>query len=130
MLRTITVEPLSCQFANENKAMGLRPHQHYAQVTLTYETMDAHGFPVFADTVGALHRYLVDATRKPFRDATNEDVADRLWRVFDDAVVYAHEPFLKWGGEYRLLQLELAVRGVPDDIGHSDGFARYRVTRT
>ena len=140
-MRTITVQPLSCQFSNENKAMKLRPHQHFATVELTFETLGPLGFPVFQETVDALHGYLRELTARPFRDSTNEDVADRLFGAFQDLVdslgpelasdsAYeaAREPLGRWGGEYRLHTLRLAVRGVQDDIGHSDGFAVYTVT--
>lgn len=143
-MKTITVQPLSCQFSNENKKMGLRPHMHYAEVTLSFETTGDLGFPVFADTVAGLHDVLTSLTERPFRDATNEDVADRLFDAFrvlvlrqapDAHISVDSDPWEAacsaldhWGGDYRLRSLELAVRGVPDDIGHSDGFARYLVT--
>jgi hypothetical protein len=140
--RSITVEPLSCYFSNENKAMGLRPHMHYAEVTLTFATDGVLGFPVFADTVAGLAAVLRAMTEAPFRDSTNENVADLLFTNFKaliDGQAAAPSPDMvpawelaraalaQWGGDYSLAGLELAVRGVPDDIGHSDGFARYRV---
>lgn len=142
-LASITVPPLGCYFANENKAMGLRPHQHYAEVTLTWDTMGPLGFPVFQDTVDALRGLLRDWTERPFRDATNEDVASVLWHRFSNLAddvhkdlastdhTYGHalEVLRGWGGEYRLGALELAVMGAPDDIGHSEGMARYRIER-
>lgn len=145
-MKTITMQPLSCQFSNENKKMGLRPHQHFATVQLTCETTGALGFPVFAETVAAVHGVLTAATERPFRDSTNEDVADALFALFEDLLTLRmteNETGLEtgdawpralavlqgWGGEYRLCSLKLAVRGVPDDIGHSDGFAEYTVTR-
>jgi hypothetical protein len=33
----------------------------------------------------------------------------------------------RWGGKFRLKWVELAVRGIRDDIGHPDGMTRYRV---
>jgi hypothetical protein len=139
---SITIEPISVYFANENKAMGLRPHQHFAEVTLTFATHEALGFPVFGETVGALAGVLRASTERPFRDSTNEDVADALFETInalleDEAPptpeiiptwATARAALARWGGEYSLQALELAVRGVPDDIGHSDGFARYTVT--
>jgi hypothetical protein len=144
-VKTITVAPLGCYFSNENRAMGLRPHQHYATVTLTFRTLGELGFPVFEETVGAVHDVLGHLTARPFRDSTNEDVADRLFERLD-ALFEARAPepgdeaaesaweaargiLSKWGGEYELHALGLAVMGVPDDIGHSDGFATYTVER-
>jgi hypothetical protein len=132
VIETITVEPLSCQFSNENKEMGLRPHQHFAELTLTYLTIGRLGFPVFEVTTDHLRDHLAAATAKPFRDATNEEVARRLWAVFSDRAIYDDVSFANYGGNgygeaWVLTSLELAVRGVPDDIGHSDGFARYLV---
>jgi hypothetical protein len=144
-VKTITVQPLSCQFSNENRAMRLRPHQHFATVELTFETVGPLGFPVFEETVDALHAYLRSLTERPFRDSTNEDVADRLFAAYAELAVAPDAPdaehgpgsawaaargvLARWGGEYRLAILRLAVRGVPDDIGHSDGFATYTVSR-
>lgn len=81
LAKTITVGPLSCQFSNTNKAMGLRPHQHSAEITLTFRTLSSLGFPVFHDTVEAVHEVLREATVEPFRDATNEDVLEQLWQL-------------------------------------------------
>lgn len=143
-LASITVPPLGCYFANENKAMGLRPHQHYAEVTLTWDTLGPLGFPVFQDTVDGLRAVLRHWTERPFRDATNEDVASTLWGRFaglpavveagvpDNApepLAVAVEALTSWGGDYRLGALELAVMGAPDNIGHSEGMARYRLER-
>jgi hypothetical protein len=142
-VKSITIAPLGCYFSNENRAMGLRPHQHYAEVTLTFETLGALGFPVFAETVGALHEVLKWLTARPFRDSTNERVTDELFAGFvalcgglscpveeEDAVrawERARGVLAQWGGKYRLAALALAVMGARDDIGHSDGFTTYRV---
>lgn len=144
-MKTISVAPIGCYFSNENRAMGLRPHQHYATVRLTFETTGPLGFPVFGETVAALAGVLERLTAAPFRDSTNEDVADSLLAslcaltsrgrcpsaAVEDAAVWeaAQGVLAGWGGDYELHALELAVMGVPDDIGHSDGFATYRVTR-
>ena len=143
-MRTISVAPLGCYFSNENRAMGLRPHMHYGTVRLTFQTTGELGFPVFEATVGALHDVLGHLTERPFRDSTNEDVTDALWINFgallaggacpldSDEAVKAWERargvLAQWGGEYHLHALQLSVMGVPDDIGHSDGFATYSVT--
>ena len=144
-MKTISVAPIGCYFSNENRAMGLRPHQHYATVRLTFETTGPLGFPVFEATVNALHAVLRDLTERPFRDSTNEDVTDALAINFEALVAGGPCPatdpeprktwerakgiLAQWGGDYRLHALELAVMGVPDDIGHSDGVATYTVTR-
>jgi len=124
---SVTVGPFSVFFTNVNKTMQLPGHSHFATVTLTYQTANGdHGFPAFADTYHAVQQHLMALCALPFRNATNEDVADRLWAAFDgwsDPVVD------KWGGAFRLARLELAVRGVPDKIGHADGFTTYTVER-
>lgn len=127
--------------------MGLRPHQHYATVRLTLDTLGPLGFPVFGATVDPIHAVLRYLTERPFRDSTNEDVADALFTAMDALLTGLDRPqrvesedartawelargaLLSWGGEYRLKALDLAVMGVPDDIGHSDGIATYTVSR-
>src|SRR4051794_16801678 len=80
---SVTVGPFSVFFTNTNRAMQLPGHSHFALVTLTYRTATgAHGFPAFASTYDAVQTHLKALTRLPFRHATNEDVADRLWNAF------------------------------------------------
>jgi hypothetical protein len=62
----------------------------------------------------------------PFRDATNEKVVRMLFDGFDG---WADDEIGRWGGAFQLVRVHLDVRGVPDDIGHADGFTRYTVIR-
>ena len=124
MTETVTVGPFSAFFTNVNKEMGLAGHSHFAQVTLEYANDGARGFPAFADTYAAIHEYLQTLTASPFRDCTNEEVARRLFNQF---FTFRDPRFDRWGGAYHLIRLTLAVRGVPDRIGHADGFTSYTV---
>jgi len=124
----VTVGPFSIFFTNINRAMHLPGHSHFATVTLVYQTAPgAHGFPAFAMTYEAIQRHLRALTDRPFHDSTNEDVADTLFAAFDG---WTAPPIEQWGGSFSLVRLELAVRGVPDRIGHADGFTTYSVERT
>jgi hypothetical protein len=130
-LRSISVGPLPIYFTNVNTTHALPGHTHYAEVFLTFQTLDPPGFPAFQDTYHDLQTRLIELTAKPFRDCTNEHVADTLWHAFQhwtSPTVQAWQA--RSGGSYRLQALELAVRGVPDRIGHADGFTRYRVELT
>lgn len=124
--RTVTIGPFAAFFTNVNTAMALPGHSHFAEVTLVYETLAPRGFPAFAGTYAAVQARLVELTRRPFRDATNEDVADRLFEAFDG---WTDPEVVRWGGSFALAELRLAVRGVPDAIGHADGFTTYGVRR-
>ena len=115
----------SALFTNINRAMRLPGHSHFATVTLHYLTNgEGHGFPAFALTYAAIQRHLMALTERPFHDKTNEDVANLLWHAFLD---WSDSDVERWGGSFRLAKLELAVRGVPDRIGHADGFTVYAV---
>ena len=126
MRRSITIGPLGIFFTNVNTAMKLAGHSHYAEVTLEYQTTGDRGFPAFANTYGAVQGRLIELTSRPFRDATNEDVADSLFASLAD---WTSPAIVDWGGGFRLVELRLAVRGVLDKIGHADGFTTYRVSR-
>jgi hypothetical protein len=122
---SVTVGPFAVFFTNVNTEMRLPGHSHFALVTLHYRTRPgAHGFPAFATTYQAVQEQLVALTARPFRNATNEDVAAALWAAF---VGWTHPAVDAWGGDFRLCRVELAVRGVPDAIGHADGFTTYTV---
>lgn len=127
-LRTVTVGPFPIYFGNVNVAMNLPGHHHTAAITLVYETESNHGYPSFQATNDLIRGRLADHTgkRNTFRDATNEDVADRLWDLFDG---WVPDPWLRWGGSYRLWALYLDVEGVHDDIGHDAGVTRYSIER-
>jgi hypothetical protein len=126
MKRTVTIGPFSAFFSNVNTAMRLPGHSHFATVTLHYETLGDIGFPAFESTYAAVQARLRDLTELPFRDKTNEQVADALW---DGLVNWTHAEIDKWQAQFALRKLELAVRGVPDKIGHADGFTVYAVER-
>jgi hypothetical protein len=124
---SVTVGPFAVFFTNVNRAMGLPGHSHFALVTLHYRTAPgAHGFPAFAATYAAVQTQLMALTARAFHDATNEDIVAALWTAF---VEWRHPAVEQWGGSFALAKLELAVRGVPDAIGHADGFTTYTVER-
>lgn len=128
LIRTVTVGPFPVFFGNVNTPMGLRGHHHTGAVTLEYSTDAQHGYPSFQATNDALRRRLRDLTgvRNTFRDATNEDVTQRLW---DQLVGWRAPEWEGWGGSYRLVGLHLDVQGVWDDIGHDEGTTRYSIRR-
>ncbi|MGW2936059.1 hypothetical protein ACWDA7_30375 [Streptomyces sp. NPDC001156] len=126
LLRTVTVGPVPIFFSNVNRAMGLRAHSHTGAVTVVYDTLGGHGYPSFQETNEALERRIHELTRRVFKDATNEDVADRLWAHLDGYVASEWE---KWGGAYQLRAVHLDVVGVHDNIGHDNGTTRYTVAR-
>jgi uncharacterized glyoxalase superfamily metalloenzyme YdcJ len=126
MKRSITIGPFGVFFTNVNTAMKLAGHSHYGEITLRFATLEARGFPAFATTYAVVQSRLVELTAKPFRDATNEDVADQLFAAFDG---WTDPAIASWGGAWQLDRLDLAVRGVLDKIGHADGFTTYSVER-
>jgi hypothetical protein len=121
---SIQIGPFSIFFTNVNKRMGIPGHSHFAQVTICYDTLSDVGFPSFQQTHDVIQDALKQATAKTFRDCTNENVVDILFNVICNI---KHPDIDKWGGVYRVAWVELAVRGVPDKIGHSDGFTKYKV---
>ena len=126
MRETITLGPFGLFFTNVNHAMHLPGHSHYAELTLVYRNLGPVGFPAFASTYAPLQEHLKGLTKAPFRDATNEDVARRLFASLDGWTDPAIE---EWHGQFRLDELRLAVRGVLDAIGHADGYTTYTVAR-
>jgi hypothetical protein len=124
MYKSVTVGPFSMFFTNVNKEMNLPGHSHFATLTLEYQTLGAHGFPAFAETYAAIQQRIQVLTALPFRDATNEVVADRL---FADFATFTDPCIERWMGHFQLVRLTLSVRGVPDRIGHADGFTDYTV---
>jgi hypothetical protein len=126
---TVEVGPFSVHFTNINRVMGLPGHSHFAQVRFVFETVGRIGFPSFADTHAAIQLRLAELTAKPFRDSTNEQVLEEIWSAFDgwenpEAGKYACE-----GMDYKIRSVALSVRGVPDRVGHADGFTTYRKER-
>lgn len=122
--KTITTGPFMGFFFNRNTTMNLRGHGHSCSVTLEWETDGKVGFPAFADTYKAVQEQVTDLLADPFRDHTNEDVADFLWSELEG---WSHPVIEKWGGQFHLAKLVLGVLGVPDDIGHADGWAFYTI---
>lgn len=124
--RMVSVGPFSIFFTNVNTEMKLPGHSHFATVTLHFGIPlgATRGFPAFADTYAEIQDALKEETATPFRDSTNEIVATRLWNRFRP---WAPPAAMRWGGAWYLKKLELAVRGVPDKIGHADGFTVYTV---
>jgi 3',5'-cyclic AMP phosphodiesterase CpdA len=128
VIRTVTVGPFPIYFGNVNKAMGLRGHHHTAQVTLVYgHSQGDHGYPSFKQTNDALRERLEQLTgvRRTFKDATNEDVA---YRLFAAMATFVDDSWMRYGGRYWLETLHLDVEGVQDDIGHDNGVTRYTVS--
>jgi hypothetical protein len=126
-MRLVTVGPLPIFFGNVNVAMGLPGHHHTAQVHLVYgHRPGEHGYPSFGHTNDELRAHLSAHTgkRHTFRDATNEDVADRL---FHHLQTFVGPEMRRYGGNWWLHTLDLGVEGVQDDIGHDNGTTWYRV---
>jgi hypothetical protein len=121
---SVTVGPLPCQFANQNLAMNLPTHWHQAHVFLEYAVDKEHGYPSFERTNDALRAELQRVTNAPFRNATNEVVAARLFAHFG---AFTDESWEKYGGDYHLSGLILDVYGVHDQIGHDEGATRYTI---
>ena len=121
---SITAGPFSIQFCNKNTEMELKGHCHFAQVYLTFETLGSVGFPSFEHTHAEIRGKLSDLTHKPFHDCTNEEVVRRLFQAFVTDDLLATK---RYKAEFRLVSMELHVRGVPDDIGHADAFTIYRI---
>lgn len=127
MKRSVTIGPFGVWFTNRNQAMGLRAHSHFAEVTVTFgHPPDVPGFPAFAVTNEAMAALCRSVLAGPVT-GTNEDVLAALWAALADQRP-GDAPFSDWGGcTWWLQALELAVRGVPDGIGHHDSFTRYRM---
>jgi hypothetical protein len=126
VIRTVTVGPFPIFFGNQNKPMGLRAHHHTGAVTLVYDTLARHGYPAFKQTNDAIRAYLRELTGRAFVDATNEDVAERLFVALHG---WRDPSWEQWGGDYDLRALHLDVQGVLDDIGHDDSTTRYTIAR-
>lgn len=114
-------------FRNRNDAMGLPAHTHFALVVLEWDAQARVGFPSFEDTNRELHRFITGVASRTFENATNEDVARRLFTEVAQWV--PSEVITKYGGKFDLKQLELHVRGVPDHMNHTDGFTIYRIAK-
>lgn len=127
MITENTIGPFSVFFTNVNRQMELAGHSHFAQVRLTYRAEAGEkglGFPSFEDTHAVVQMELRRFFDKPFRDYTNEDIVRAVYQHFRN---WTAGPIQERGGTYALVMAELAVRGVPDRIGHADGFTIYNV---
>jgi hypothetical protein len=125
MAQFVTIGPFSAFFTNVNRQMGLGGHSHFAQVTLCYRHQGHQGFPAFAETYQAVQTRIGELLAKPLRDMTNEAVARY---VFEGFLGWTAPAIEKWNSEpLELRRMDLDVRGVPDAIGHADGFTRYTV---
>jgi hypothetical protein len=125
-VRTVAVGPFDIFFTNQNTAMGLRAHSHYGRVLVVYDTLGPHGYPSFEATNEALRARIHELTRQVFRNATNEDVADRIFAHLDGFVA---AEWKEWGGHYELRAIHLDVVGVKDAIGHDASTTTYTVSR-
>lgn len=126
--RSITLSPIWGFFCNTNSTMKLKGHCHTCTVELEYRTLGDVGFPSFKATVDAVQervRQLLEE-QGPFKDATNEDVAEHLWNGFDGWTCPELE---QWDGDYQLQRMTLGVLGVHDRIGHAPGVTYYTVQR-
>lgn len=127
MSACVVVGPFPIYFGNVNEAMGLPGHYHTAAVTLEYGySYGTHGYPSFKETNDAIRERLRVQTARIFRDATNEDVAQRLWAAF---AKWTAPEWQRWGGRYWLAALHLDVEGVDDAIGHDPSTTRYSLRR-
>ena len=121
----IEIGPFGAFFTNVNSEMGLKGHSHSAEIKIGFKhPVGGKGFPAFADTYLAVQGRIKELTAKTFKDCTNEQVARALYKGFEG---WGHPSVDIWKCDFELCELELAVRGVHDDIGHADGFTRYKI---
>jgi len=131
VMETVEIGPIPIFFSNQNLAMGLKSHSHHGEVTVAFSTLNGgHGYPSFETTNDALRKHVLALTGKGlFTNATNEDVARRLFAWIDSIDWATQEPWAEWGGDYQLLGVDLDVHSNHDKIGHDNGVTRYTVTR-
>lgn len=127
MRETVRVGPLAAFATNRNTAMGLRGHSHTVEVFLVWEHgAGGFGYPSFKATNDEARTVLTELLARPF-EGTNEAAARMIFDRFEQ-----WRPAL--GGtwtppdDYRLAMVEYRVRGVPDTIGHDDGWTTYTVS--
>jgi hypothetical protein len=127
---TVEVGPLGLFFTNKNVQMSLPGHSHFGQLTLRFLTIPIgdkpKGFPAFAETYHLVQSRIQELTEKPFRDATNEQVARELFQGFDG---WSHEIIDAWHCNFILTGLTLGVQGVQDRLGHASGMTNYSIER-
>tara|TARA_R110002020_G_scaffold381562_1_gene592465 strand:- start:21 stop:437 length:417 start_codon:yes stop_codon:yes gene_type:complete len=126
---SVEVGPVGFFFTNVNRQMNLAGHSHTAWLTLIYahDSEKTNGFPVFDSTVRAVEDKLNELTAKPFRDCTNEKLAAILFGEFLDWEIPQDAD--RWGGEYSLEKIRMAVQGVRDKIGHAHSLTVYNVEK-
>jgi hypothetical protein len=121
----VTIGPFSAYFTNVNRQMELPGHSHFAQITFCYRHQGHQGFPAFETTYRAVQLRIRELFSKPLRNMTNEAVARYVFEQFQH---WSSEAITEWNSEpLDLYRVDLDVRGVPDHIGHADGFTRYTV---
>ena len=129
-IRHVITGPFSAFFSNVNTKMRLKGHSHFAQVTLYWQHFGPLGFPSFESTHAIIQHEIRGLLAKPLKDHTNEDVAQRL---FDNFCLWHPEYSSILRGwpdcDFALQRLDLAVRGVPDNLGHADAFTTYTIQR-
>jgi hypothetical protein len=124
MKRSTRIGPFPVMFSNENTAMGVPLHSHYAEVALTYSIDGAAGFPVFDATIDEVKQELERFASEPFMGKRNEDVIMALYEHFKG---WTCLEVTKWGGSFHLVAVEFNVKGIKDRLGHAEGFATYRI---
>jgi len=122
---SIAVGPFGFYYSNRNTPMNLPLHTHYVEVSMGFETKGRIGFPSFQNSHEQLRNVLRDLLSEPFDGKTNEDVCLLLFKAIQEWTLPKED---MRGGEFALEWLEFAVLGVRDDLGHAQGFTRYRVS--
>lgn len=119
---TISIGPFSMFFTNINREMKLPPHSHFAEVHLSFLSVGTIGFPVFEKQYNQIKKEIRRISEGGSFRGTNEFVARTLFEFFSGIHWEEADPNC-----FKLVKLKLRVRGVPDKIGHADGFAEYKV---
>lgn len=127
MKQSIKIKDFSIFFTNVNREMKLKGHSHFALVSLTFGH-DRTGFPAFEETYAYIKKELRTLTAKPFMDATNEEIARKIFEHFS-TIEYWQLNWKYHTTTFYLQSITLSVRGVLDDLGHADGFTDYTVEK-
>jgi hypothetical protein len=124
MQKTLTLGPLSFIFANENRELAIPLHRHYAEVRLSYSFSGNAGFPVLAKTMDLVRQKLDSVVERPFMNTRNEEILAIMFKAFQE---WECAEIAQYGGDNRLVAVELTVFGVRDGLGHAEGPATYRL---
>jgi len=123
MRQTVIIKDFPIHFTNINKEMDLRGHSHFALVALYYGH-EGTGFPAFENTYADIQKELQELTAKPIK-GTNEEFLRIIFKHFREL------DYKKFNWKYKtnswLTAAKLSVRGVPDSLGHANGFTDYFV---